>query len=233
MTRLRTSPPDRRWSHPRLRHDALEVLDRFALRNAVPEAVVALLAVAGDDPPDDDVWAAACTTRVIANNRTAVEAAVIELRSRAYQVEVAAEPLVGEAADRGREIAAAARTMESTTPTAVVMGGETTVTVRASGSGGRNQELALAAAIGIEDAGKIVVLAAGTDGIDGRSNNAGASSTPTTVSRFRKFGLDPEAFLDDQRQRHRPRGRGRCHSNRAHRHQCMRCHPGADGTANR
>jgi len=175
--------------------DALEVLDRFALRNAVPNAVVALLNAGGGNPPDDGVWAAACTTRVIANNRTAVEAAALELRSRAYQVEVAADPLTGEASDRGREIAAAARTMESITPTAVVMGGETTVTVRASGSGGRNQELALAAAIGIEDAARIVVLAAGTDGIDGRSNNAGAVVDTTTGSRFRKLGLDPEAFL--------------------------------------
>ena len=177
--------------------DALEVLDRFALRGTVPSAVVALLAATGGNPPDDGVWAAACTTRVIANNRTAVEAAALELRSRAYQVEVATEPLIGEASDRGREIAAAARTTESITPTAVVMGGETTVTVRGTGSGGRNQELALAAAIGIEDAGKIVVLAAGTDGIDGHSRNAGAIVDPTTVPRLRRLGLDQKAALDN------------------------------------
>jgi hydroxypyruvate reductase len=176
---------------------ALEVLDRYALRGTIPTAVVALLVAACGDPPDDEVWAAPCTNRVIANNRTAVGAAAAELSSRAYHVEVATDPLVGEAADRGREIAAAARTIESITPTAVVMGGETTVTVRGTGSGGRNQELALAAAIGIEDAGKIVVLAAGTDGIDGQSRNAGAIVDPTTVPRLRRLGLDPTAALDN------------------------------------
>jgi glycerate-2-kinase len=132
---------------------------------------------------------------VIANNHTAVEAAALELRSRAYQVEVATEPLVGEAADRGREIADRVCAPESSASTAVVMGGETTVTVRGPGRGGRNQELALAAAIGIENAGNIVVLAAGTDGIDGSSNNAGAVVDATTCPRLRKMGLDPEAFL--------------------------------------
>ncbi len=175
--------------------DALEVLDRFALRSAVPDDVVSFLATAGGDPPDDNDLAATSTTFVIANNRTAVEAAATELRTRAYQVEVATEPVVGEAAERGREIAAAARTVESTTPTAVVMGGETTVTVRGSGSGGRNQELALAAAIGIEDRAEIVVLAAGTDGVDGHSNNAGAVVDATTCPRLRKLGLEPEASL--------------------------------------
>jgi len=174
--------------------DALEVLDRFALRDAVPEAVVALLA-AGGNPKDDSRWAATSTTHVIANNRTAVDAAATELRSRSYRIEVAAEPLVGEATERGREIAAAARTMESTVPAAVVMGGETTVTVRGSGRGGRNQELALAAAIGIEEDGKIVVLASGTDGIDGASENAGAVVDVTTAPRLRQLGLDPETLL--------------------------------------
>ncbi len=175
--------------------DALEVLDRFGLRGAFPDAVVAHLIATGGNPPDDGTWGAASTTRVIANHRTAVEAAAIELRSRSYLVEVAAEPLVGEAAECGREIAAAARTMESTAPAAVVMGGETTVTVRGSGSGGRNQELALAAAIGINDAAAVVVLAAGTDGIDGASENAGAVVDATTCRRLQEMGLDPEALL--------------------------------------
>jgi glycerate-2-kinase len=177
--------------------DALEVLDRFALRGAVPDAVVAFLASAEGNPPDDGAWAAACTSRVIANNCTAVDTAAEELRSQSYVVEVIQEPLIGEAAVRGREIAGAARSRESTSPTAVVMGGETTVTVRGSGRGGRNQELALAAAIGIEGREKIVVLAAGTDGIDGPSENAGAIVDPTTVPRLRRLGLDPKAALEN------------------------------------
>ncbi len=178
--------------------DALEVLDRFARRGAVPDAVVAFLAAAGGNPPDDGAWwVAACTSRVIANNCTAVDAAAEELRSRSYVVEVIPEPLIGEASDRGREVATTARSKESITPAAVVMGGETTVTVRGSGRGGRNQELALAAAIEIEGMKNVVVLAAGTDGIDGRSENAGAIVDPTTVPRLRRLGLDPKVALEN------------------------------------
>lgn len=175
--------------------DALAVLDRFSIREAVPAAVVGFLEAAGQRAADDGAWAASCSTRVIGNNRTAVAAAATELEARGYRVRVAGDDLVGEASDRGREIAAAARAMESTAPTAVVMGGETTVTVRGHGRGGRNQELALAAAIGIENAGNIVVLAAGTDGIDGASENAGASVDPTTVPRLRRLGFDPNLVL--------------------------------------
>jgi glycerate 2-kinase len=177
--------------------DALDALDRFALRGAVPEAVVALLTAAGGNPPHDGAWAAACTNLVIANNRTAVDAAAAALRSRSYAVEVIAEPLVGEASVRGHDVATAAPTTASTAPSAVVMGGETTVTVRGAGHGGRNQELALAAAVDIEGRKNIVVLAAGTDGVDGRSKNAGAIVDPTTVPRLRTLGLDPRAALDD------------------------------------
>ncbi|MGB5732938.1 MAG: DUF4147 domain-containing protein, partial [Thiohalocapsa sp.] len=154
--------------------DALAVFDRRRLRPSVPPAVIDFLESAADRSPGIGALATAHSTRVIGNNRTAVDAAALELRSRTYEVTRAAEPLIGEASVRGRELALAARALESTTPSAVVVGGETTVTVRGSGRGGRNQELALAAAIGIDDINDIVVLAAGTDGIDGVSENAGA-----------------------------------------------------------
>jgi glycerate-2-kinase len=142
-------------------------------------------------------WAAASTTRLIGNNRTAVRVAVETLRTLKCQVDEISQPLVGEASMRGRELAVAARRMESTCPIAVVFGGETTVTVRGSGRGGRNQELALAAAIEMEDAENIVVLAAGTDGIDGTTENAGAIVDPSTAPRLRRLGLDPKAVLEN------------------------------------
>jgi len=78
-----------------------------------------------------------------------------------------------------------------------VVGGETTVTVRGGGRGGRNQELALAAAIEIDGANNVVVLAGGTDGIDGFSDNAGAIVDSTTISRLRRAGIDPVGSLAD------------------------------------
>jgi len=177
--------------------DALAALEHFAILDDVPKAVAAFMTAARGRPPDDGAWASSGHTRIIGNNRTAVEAAASELRSRAWGVEIITEHVIGEASERGREIAAAARAKESPAPTAVVMGGETTVTVHGRGRGGRNQELALAAAIEIDGAGGIVLLAAGTDGIDGLSDNAGAVVDGTSAARLRHHGFDPRVSLED------------------------------------
>ncbi|MDG6938210.1 MAG: winged helix-turn-helix domain-containing protein, partial [Nitrososphaerota archaeon] len=78
-----------------------------------------------------------------------------------------------------------------------VWGGETTVTVRGSGKGGRNQELALAAAIRLEGTSGVAVVSFGTDGVDGSTKAAGAYADSTTVERARELGLDPRRHLGD------------------------------------
>ena len=80
-------------------------------------------------------------------------------------------------------------------PCAIVAGGETTVTVRGDGLGGRNQEFSLAAAIEIDGLENIVVLSAGTDGIDGPTDAAGGLVDGATVSRGRTQGLEPIEYL--------------------------------------
>jgi glycerate 2-kinase len=177
--------------------DALAVLDRFGLREAVPEGVTAYLHATAERVPDDSAWAALTSINVIGNNRTAVDAAATELAARSYDVEVAADNLEGEASERGRELGAQAGREKPDTPSALVLGGETTVTVNGSGCGGRNQELALAAAIELAGASPAVILAAGTDGIDGLSDNAGAIVDPTTIERLRRAGIDPGESLAD------------------------------------
>jgi len=178
-------------------HDALAVLDRFGLRETVPEAVIEYLNAAAGRIIDDSAWAAIASTYVIGNNQTAADAAAAELAAREYDVEVVAHYLEGEASDRGRELGIAGRIRESRAPTGVVVGGETTVTVRGGGRGGRNQELALAAAIEIDGANNVVVLAGGTDGIDGLSDNAGAIVDSTTIERLRRAGIDPVGSLGE------------------------------------
>jgi hydroxypyruvate reductase len=82
-------------------------------------------------------------------------------------------------------------------PGLIISGGETTVTVKGNGAGGRNTEYALALAIALAGHNKIYAIACDTDGIDGVENNAGAIITPTTLVRAAKLGLSPQAFLDN------------------------------------
>ena len=84
-----------------------------------------------------------------------------------------------------------------TRPTVVLSGGETTVTVRGKGRGGRNVEYLLAQAIAANGRPGIWGLAADTDGVDGAEEIAGAIFTPDTLARARDVGRDPQAMLDD------------------------------------
>jgi len=174
--------------------DALAVLDRFAIRHTVPAAVTDFLEAA-THAVDDGSWAATATTRVIGNNRTALGAAAGLLARRGYSTVVHGGHLEGEARERGTQLAALAGAFRARRAVAYIIGGETTVTVRGKGRGGRNQELALAAAVELEGGGRGVVLAGGTDGIDGLSDNAGAVVDPTTVARLAAVGIDPRESL--------------------------------------
>ena len=82
-------------------------------------------------------------------------------------------------------------------PLCLIAGGETTVTVRGNGRGGRSQELALGAAQVLDGSAAVSVLAAGTDGTDGPTDAAGAYVDGSTLTRARARGLDPRAALDD------------------------------------
>jgi hydroxypyruvate reductase len=107
--------------------------------------------------------------------------------------------LRGEARECARSFCARLRkAAEALSPghaVAMIAGGETTVNVRGSGKGGRNQEFALAAAVELAGEGAMAVLAAGTDGIDGPTDAAGAYADGTTVARASSLGLDPGVHL--------------------------------------
>ncbi len=173
---------------------ALGMLDRYVDRKAIPEAVRS--ALAADPGADDRRWVARTSAAILAGNRTAVGAARAALAAAGYVVRVEGSPLEGEARDVGRRLAGAAERMADGCRSALVAGGETTVTVRGPGRGGRNQELALAAALALDGRHGTVLLAAGTDGVDGASENAGAIVDGDTASRIRSAGLDPSALLD-------------------------------------
>jgi hydroxypyruvate reductase len=150
--------------------------------------------------PGDPIFARV-TNRLIGSNAMAREAAAEAARSLGFNVELP-EPIVqGEAREWGTELVrhlVSQRHQVSNLPLALIYGGETTVIVKGNGVGGRNQELALAAAIALEGAARRVMIASvGTDGVDGPTAAAGAAATPESTARARALGLDPQAMLEN------------------------------------
>ncbi|MDR7412702.1 MAG: glycerate kinase [Armatimonadota bacterium] len=185
--------------------DALAVLERYGLVEKVPATVRRRLerGAAGEVPetpkPGDPVFQRV-RLRVVASVVDAVEAARAEAERLGYHTSVLTTSLEGEAREVGRVVAALAREealqdRPVPKPACLVLGGETTVTVRGSGRGGRNQELALAAALGLDGLEGVLVASFATDGTDGPTEAAGAFADGSTVARGGSRGLDARRYL--------------------------------------
>lgn len=176
--------------------DALGVLGGLGLVADLPAGVVELLRSRVENPADEG-WADRSRIAILANNRTAVDAAAAWLADHGYPTMVHPGFLEGEARERGALLAAFAEAFRSPRAVALVAGGETTVAVHGHGIGGRNHELALAAALELSGRRRCVILSAGTDGIDGLTAAAGAVVDPTTLARLKAAGVDAGAALAD------------------------------------
>jgi glycerate-2-kinase len=184
--------------------DALAVLERRGLGERVPAAVVAHLEARRAAAPARELADAAAAlarvrTTLIVSNADALAAAAAEAARRGLHPVIAATSLAGEARDAGERLAALARSLRPAAgdrrAICLIAGGETTVTVRGDGRGGRNQELALAAAITIAGRDDVALLAVGTDGTDGPTPAAGAYVDGGTVARASALGWDAGAAL--------------------------------------
>ena len=185
--------------------EALGILDRFDLRQRAPASVRERLerGVRGETaetPKPDDAIFERVVNVVIGNNQLVVAAAASRAAALGLAPHVLTRSLHGEARDAARELVAlggeiAAGRGPIAPPACLIAGGETTVTVRGDGIGGRCQEFALAAALELEGRDGMVVLAAGTDGSDGPTDAAGAVADGESASRARHQGLDPRAHL--------------------------------------
>ena len=180
--------------------DALAAIDRRGLRAELPARVRAELEAGArgersESPkPGDPVFERVRTT-VVASLGDALAAARAEAAARGLRPIAVSQALRGEAREVGRRVAALARAVRRERPACLIAGGETTVTFERAGRGGRNQELALAAAIALEGTAGAALLAAGTDGSDGPTDAAGAFADGGTAARARAVGLDPQAAL--------------------------------------
>ncbi|MGQ9567614.1 MAG: glycerate kinase type-2 family protein [Anaerolineae bacterium] len=185
--------------------DALGVLRRYGLLDQAPPAVRERLerGAAGEVPetpkPGDPVFHRVQNV-VVADNAAAAQAAVREAQRLGYHALLLSTFVEGEAREVAKVFASIAKEMARhgrplPRPGCLVAGGETTVTVRGEGKGGRNQELALAAALALEGWEGVLVVGLATDGTDGPTDSAGAIASGTTVARARALGLDPEDHL--------------------------------------
>ncbi|AUX79752.1 MULTISPECIES: glycerate kinase type-2 family protein [Sinorhizobium] len=181
------------------RADALKIIERYRL--ALPERVHTWLAgEAADAPRPDDPRFARNEVRLIASAGVSLEAAVTQARASGVEAIILSDSIEGEARDVGlvhaaiaREVATRSRPFEK--PVVLLSGGETTVTVRGAGRGGRNSEFLLSLSLGIDGVGGISALAADTDGIDGSEDNAGAFADATTIARLFQQRIDAAALL--------------------------------------
>jgi glycerate-2-kinase len=190
---------------PTTYYDAKQVLQKYHLWPRIPNRARKVITdgLAGsipDTPKRENKAFKQVHNLIVGNNRESCFAAAEAMTKAGYRTQTLSIQITGEAREAGRIFGAIARDIRDnalpfTPPAALVAGGETTVTVRGKGKGGRNQELVLAAATKISDSDGIVVGSFATDGIEGQTNAAGALGDGTTVMRGLKLGMNPEQYL--------------------------------------
>lgn len=181
--------------------EALDICRAYDI-SLSPDVTAQLASGRAETPKPGEAHLARSEFRLVASGRTALAAAAEVARAHGYRTLDLGAAIEGEAREVARVMAGIARACKlAGTPVAppcvLLSGGETTVTVKGRGRGGRNGEFLLALALALRGAPGIHALAADTDGIDGAGENAGAFVAPNTLTRARARGLDPRARLLD------------------------------------
>lgn len=181
--------------------DARAILERYRIEP--PSAVRRHLETAADETPKPgDPRLAGAEVKIIARPQRSLEAAAETAREAGFTPLLLGDALEGEAAEVGKLMAGIARSVlrhghPVRPPCVLLSGGETTVTVKGGGRGGRNVEFLLSLAVALHGTEGVWALAGDTDGIDGAEEVAGAVITPDTLERARARGFDPKAVLAD------------------------------------
>ena len=180
--------------------DALEIVRRYGIE--LPNGARALLESGrGETVKPGDPRLAGVTTHLIATPQMALEAAAAVAEAAGVRPVILGDSIEGEARDVGKVMAGIAlqvarRGQPIARPCVLLSGGETTVTVRGKGRGGRNVEFLLSLAIGLNAEEEVFAVAGDTDGVDGQEEVAGAFVTPCTLARAWSKGIKPLASLD-------------------------------------
>jgi glycerate 2-kinase len=181
--------------------DALAILKRYQI--AMPDGVRALLeSGGGESVKPGDARLARSETRMIATPMMALEAAATVARDAGVPVHILGDSIEGEARDVGIVMAGIAGHVARhgqpfAAPCILLSGGETTVTVRGNGKGGRNVEFLLSLAVALNSQPGTYAIACDTDGVDGQEEIAGALITPDTLARAWDLGIKPRESLSN------------------------------------
>ena len=185
--------------------DTRRVFEKYDIWDRVPRSVQnriekGLKGEIEDTPKAGDVVFQRCFSELVGTNIQALEAAGAKAEELGYRRLILSSTVEGEAREVAKVLTAIAGEVRDSgnplaAPACILCGGDTTVTIRGDGKGGRNQELALAAAVALAGRDNIVILAGGTDGSDGPTDAAGALVDGDTLERAKATGIDPFDFL--------------------------------------
>ena len=184
--------------------DSWNVVIKYKLENKIPHSVKNYLrdGIKGKVPetpkPGNPIFKNVYNL-IIGNNELALSAIKIAAEDKGYNAKIISSTLEGEAKDTGKFMAQIAKeySLPDEKPVCLIFGGETTVTVKGNGKGGRNQELCLSTAIEIDGIKNITFLSGGTDGNDGQTGAAGAICNGRTIERAKELGLDAMKYLNN------------------------------------
>ncbi|HUQ94473.1 MAG TPA: glycerate kinase [Bryobacteraceae bacterium] len=180
---------------------ARAILTKYGIWERVPAPVRSRLERAEQETPKPGATELRRTQNlIVGSNRLAVDACKGKAKALGYRAMILSTTIQGETRDVAGVHAAIAREIRNSgqplrAPACVISGGETTVTLRGRGKGGRSQEFSLAAAMDIDGLKNVLLLSAGTDGTDGPTDAAGALCDGTTAERARGLGMNAAAFL--------------------------------------
>jgi glycerate-2-kinase len=184
--------------------DVWEILRKYQLREKMPVSVIRWLQLGltkqiKETPKPDDPIFEKSYNYLIGTNLIALEAAAQTAKELKYEPVILTDTLSGEARLKAEELVQQLQTYNGPRPACLLMGGETTVTIKSNGKGGRNQEFALAALVELQKTTGTdtpVIMSAGTDGTDGPTDAAGAVVDAFVMQTAKKMGLDAASFLE-------------------------------------
>lgn len=188
--------------------DALSILKKYDLIDKTPQSILSVLydgerGKIPETPKKGDKIFEQVENIIVGNNKKALQTAKTAAESLGFKTEIISSEISGEAREVGRWLARKAITTKQKVSKSklkqycIISGGETTVTVKGNGLGGRNMELALSFALEIEGIKGITLLSAGTDGTDGPTDAAGAIVDEETIKKAKMLGLNPQDYLNN------------------------------------